>query len=213
MNKRETTIHPPGRPPHPDQGIQDNIHGNSTLTEWRGAQSKQRVTRGTFTIMLEAGPLRESLDAEIIEQALDNPVYVLDAGNCFNPLRLTRLIRRHTIQVRRTLDHIQVARSFTCFQLISLLEKTLSPDGPVYILRPLTSFSDELASITDRLRLLRQVEGHIDRLRSSVPVTVMIRNANLQDETQLEWFQKLQLRADKTIFPQVEVQSQPPTLF
>ena len=142
MRKHETTPHPPGRPPYPDQG---NTPGNSTLTEWRGAQSKRRVARGAFTIMLEAGPLRESLDAEIIEQALDSPVYVLDAGNCFNPLRLTRLIRRHTIQVQRTLDHIQVARSFTCFQLISLLEKTLSPEGPVYILRPLTSFSDELA--------------------------------------------------------------------
>jgi hypothetical protein len=85
--------------------------------------------------------------------------------------------------------------------------------GPVFILRPLTSFSDELASISERLRLLRQVKTHIERLRRTMPVTVMIRNANLQDEIQLEWFQKLQEQADEVRFPHVENQYQPAMFF
>jgi hypothetical protein len=170
-------------------------------------------TRCRFTIALETKSRWELLDSRVIQQALDGPVYVLDAGNCFNPLRLTRQIRLNTIQINHTLDHIQIARAFTCYQVISLLEKTVNPKGPVYVLRPLTSFSDELASVSERLRLLRQVGTHIERLLRTAPVTVVIRNANLQDEVQLEWFQKLQIKADEIIFPEVEVQSKPPTLF
>jgi len=168
---------------------------------------------GRFTLVLESEARRESLDSGIIQLAMSGPVFVLDAGNCFNPLRLTRQIRRQTIQIQRTLDHIQVARAFTCYQVISLLEETLDPGGPVFILRLLTSFSDEMASVSERQRLLRQVDAHVDRLRSTTSVTVMVKNTSFQDELLLDWFTKLQTRADEIMFPKVHVQPQPAELF
>ena len=190
MNKFPSTTHAAIRCPSPDER-----------------------DHGAFTLVLESESRRESLDSGIIQQAMCGPVFILDAGNCFNPLRLTRQIRRQTIQIQRTLDHIQVARAFTCYQVISLLEKTQNPRAPVFILRLLTSFADEMATVSERLRLLRQVDAHIDRLRSTASVTVMIKNTHFHDELLLDWFTKLQNRADEFIFPKLSVQPQPATLF
>jgi hypothetical protein len=142
-----------------------------------------------------------------------NPVLILDAGNCFNPLRLTHNIRKQTLEVEETLARIQVARAFTCFQVVTLLEETRDPKGPVFILRLLTTFVDEMIPVYERLRLLKQVDRHIERLRGNAAVRVMIRNVHFQDEPLMVWFSDLQAQADEIIYPEARLQPEPPTLF
>ena len=166
-----------------------------------------------LTLILETRERRESLDDRVIQQALAGPVFILDAGNCFNPLRLTRRIRRQTIQIQTVLDRIRVARAFTCFQVISLLEATTNPDGPVFILRLLATYTDEMAPVYERLRLLKQVDGHIQRLRRTAPVVVTIRSAQFQEDGLLEWVSQLQARADEVLLPTLEILPEPATLF
>lgn len=166
-----------------------------------------------LTLIFESRPLRESLDEDIVQKALCAPVVILDAGNCFNPLRLTRSIRRQTVQIQQTLDRIQVARAFTCFQVVSLLEQTRYPKGSVFILRLLTTFADEMAPVYERQRLLDQVDTHIERLRCTVPVTVVIKKNHFQDDPLLEWVAQLQGRADEIVFPKLGFHSEPATLF
>jgi hypothetical protein len=136
----------------------------------------------SFTLVWETKSRRASLDGDIVREALRGPVMVMDAGNCFNPLRLTRDIRWRTLRLQQTLDQIKVARAFTCFQVVTLLEQTQIPEGPIFIMRLLTTFTDEMIAIKERLRLLRQVEAHLERLRSVVAVTLMIKNVSLQEE-------------------------------
>jgi hypothetical protein len=166
-----------------------------------------------LTLMLETRERREYFDECIIQQAMAGSVFILDAGNCFNPLRLTRRIRRQTTQIQTVLDHIQVARAFTCFQVISLLEATTDPDGPVFILRLLATYTDEMVPVYERLRLLKQVDGHIQRLRRTAPVVVTIRNALFQEDGLLEWVSQLQANADEVILPTLGIQPEPATLF
>jgi hypothetical protein len=167
----------------------------------------------TLTLVFESRPQREFLESSIIHQALCGPVLILDAGNCFNPFRLTRQIRRQTHQIQPVLDRIQVARAFTCFQVVSLLEQTYNPKGPVFILRLLTSFADEMIPVYERLRLLKQVDRHVDRLRQATSVIVMIKNTHFQGDPLLEWLSQFQSRADEVVFPEPGIRPQPATLF
>ena len=166
-----------------------------------------------LTLVLDSRVQREVWGQRILQAAMSGAVCILDAGNCFNPLRLARQIRRQTIQIEEILDRIQVARAFTCFQVISLLEQTRSPGGPVFILRLLTTFNDEMVSVYERLRLLDQVAAHIDRLRRTAPVTVTIREVPFEEKPLLEWVTKLQKRADEVIFPVLMTPPQQARLF
>lgn len=164
--------------------------------------------------MLGSRVLYPLLDERIVRHALSGPVTVLDAGNCFNPLRLARSIRRQTVEVTRILDRIQVARAFTCYQIIPLLEQAHQPRRPVYMLQLLDTFSDEIVPAQERLRLLLQVSTHIQRLRRATALTVTLRTPLPQeDQILIEWITRLKTSADHIIAPLLSTPTPPPQLF
>ena len=177
--------------------------------------STSRHKRGKHPLKLvyESGSTRASVDDSIIQIAMSGTVLIMDAGNCFNPLRLIRAIRQQTLRINQVLENIQVARAFTCFQVLALLDQTVDPQGPVFIFRPLTTFHDEMAPVYERLRLLREVDRHVNRLQDSVAVTIMIRNNHLLEEPLMDWLTALQDRADEVIFPRLSRTSSPATFF
>jgi hypothetical protein len=127
--------------------------------------------RCSLTLMLSSYKAQiDTINELVIRQAVQSPIWVLDMGNCFNPLRLTRQIRSQTLQIHAVLDRIHVARAFTCFQVISLLGQTKQPKGQVFILDLLTTFADEVIPAKQRIDLLHQVLAHISRLKQAVPV-------------------------------------------
>lgn len=175
--------------------------------------SLNRNDKHPLILVHESGAQRGYVDETIIRAAMSGPVLVMDAGNCFNPLRMVRRIRQQTLQVQQVLEQIQVARAFTCFQVVTLLEQTYDPQGPVFILRPLTTFNDEIAPVYERLRLLRRVDQHIERLQNTVTVTVMIKGSQLLEDPLMDWLSALQARADKIVFPTLTRSSRPATFF
>jgi hypothetical protein len=106
--------------------------------------------------------------------ALRGPVRVLDGGNRFDAFRLARLIRRQTPQLDQALERVQVARAFTCYQVVTLFEQTPAVTRPQLVLDLLATFYDENVSLKESHRLLRIVLGHLDRLRRQAPVAVSI---------------------------------------
>ena len=107
--------------------------------------------------------------------ALRGPVCVLDAGNCFDPYHITRAIRRQTAQLDQVLGRIYVARAFTCYQVITLLQKTPASPMPHLIFDLLATFSDQAVSHAESMRLLQIVVGELLRLRRQAPVIVSAR--------------------------------------
>ncbi|MCP4418017.1 MAG: hypothetical protein GY805_15450, partial [Chloroflexi bacterium] len=74
--------------------------------------------------------------------ALRGSVRVLDGGNSYDALYVARYIRRHTVQMDETLKRISVARAFTCYQMVTLLQQTAVFPSPTLVLDLLTTFGD-----------------------------------------------------------------------
>ena len=92
-------------------------------------------------------PERETLLDLEARLALQGPLHVLVGGNRFDAHRLARLVRRQTVQVDAILARVQVARPFTCYQTLTLLEQ---PQGiiPLFVLDLLATFAAD--SISNR---------------------------------------------------------------
>lgn len=112
----------------------------------------------------------------IARLALRGPLRVIVGGNRFDAHRLARLLRRQTVRLDEALERIHLARPFTGYQLISLLEET---DGrsPLVCLDLLATFYDQAVTPAERLRLVKGVIAHLRRLRQQTPVLVTLHPA------------------------------------
>ncbi len=117
-----------------------------------------------------AGPLLPDL---IAQMAVRGPLRVLDAGNCFPAYPVAREIRRATPDLEAALKRIQIARAFTCYQVLALLEGTPDDTTPVLILELLSTFTDESVKLVERQRLLVRCSQEIQRLRREAPVGII----------------------------------------
>lgn len=121
--------------------------------------------------------------------ALRGTVRVLDGGNSYNALYVARYIRRHTVQLNETLNRISIARAFTCYQMVTLLQETatsasstalsrsvqaVSP-APTLVLDLLATFGDESIDLRESVRLLRLALDQLQRLCQLAPVVISIR--------------------------------------
>ena len=107
--------------------------------------------------------------------ALRGTVRVLDGGNSYNALYVARYIRRHTVQLDETLNRISVARAFTCYQMVTLLQETAVSPTPTLVLDLLATFGDESLDLGESVRLLRLALVQLQRLCRLAPVVVSIR--------------------------------------
>ena len=106
--------------------------------------------------------------------ALRGRVGVLDGGNSFDAYQVARLLRRRTSQLTEALSRIHVARVFTCYQMLTLLEETPASAIPHLILDFLATFYDESVTPAESYRLLGVALGHLNRLRKFAPVIISV---------------------------------------
>ena len=114
--------------------------------------------------ILLVGPrsLNATMLAVIARLGEGGPLNILDGGNLFNAYTVARAARGRS----EVLDRITVARAFTCYQVLSLLEGT-SPQVPpasLVILDLLATFYDESVQAGERKRLLCACLAHLRRL-------------------------------------------------
>jgi hypothetical protein len=124
--------------------------------------------------------------------ALEGPVRVLDGDNCFQARTLQRKLRRHGRDVYQAVERVQVARAFTCFQMVALLSEQGTLLAPTLVLDFLATFGDESVSERQRRRLLDQALSHLQRL--SRPATVIVSAPPLDPGN--DWVQRLVSTAD-----------------
>lgn len=107
--------------------------------------------------------------------ALRGSVRVLDGGNSYDALYVARTIRRQTVQLDETLNRISVARAFTCYQMVTLLQETAVSPTSTLVLDLLATFGDESIDLSESVRLLRLAAVQLQRLCRLAPVIVSIR--------------------------------------
>jgi hypothetical protein len=106
--------------------------------------------------------------------ALRGPVRVLDAGNRFDPYRVTRAIRRRTSRLDPVMRRIYVARAFTCYQVVTLLQETPPTPAPHLVFDLLATFSDQAVTTAESRRLLQMAIEQLLRLRRQAPVIISV---------------------------------------
>jgi hypothetical protein len=149
----------------------------------------------------------------IVQAAFESPGWVLDGGNRVAPYHFARLIRQKTPAIYPILNRIQIARAFTCFQVVTLLTQTQYPEGIVFILDVLTTFEDEVIPTHQRNFLLRQVLTNINRLRSTAAVFMTIGRSETLELLPTEMLDQLKSQASRVFAPLVPVQSDTLRLF
>src|SRR5512146_2960645 len=84
--------------------------------------------------------------------AVGGPVRVLDCGNRFNVYPVARAIRSRTGSLQAALQRIHLARAFTCYQVLALLEEAPDESTPTLVLDLLATFYDEDVKLPETQR-------------------------------------------------------------
>jgi hypothetical protein len=125
-------------------------------------------------IALLYAPPKEAMITMTTRLALTGPVCVLDTGNQFDAYQVARLARRQTREINEVLNRLQVARGFTCYQVVTLFEELPDAAVPHIVFDLLSTFYDENVSVNESDRLLQLVISHLKRLRRNGPVVLSV---------------------------------------
>ena len=116
-----------------------------------------------------AGALMLELSARL---SVAGELRVLDGGNRFNVYPVARAARRYTYDLTAALARIRLARAFTCYQMLRMLEETPADGLPVLVVDLLATFYDDNVGLAESKRLLGQCIPHLQRLSQFAPVVV-----------------------------------------
>ena len=126
-------------------------------------------------LFIAPGAARRQMLAWIALQAGTGKVRVIDGGNQFNVYQVAKHIRRQTSGVYETLHNISVSRSFSCYQMTAMLEKTPPAATPLFILDFLFSYYDEDIRLRESQRLLQKALRTIYRISRHSTVVISTR--------------------------------------
>ena len=124
-------------------------------------------------LVLTAGHERPRVAALIAAAALRGPLYIIAGSDRLPSYSLAHAIRLHTTEVERVLGRVRLARAFSCYQLLDLLESARADGVPILVLDFLHNFFDPDLPMPVRLRTLRACCDHLRRLSLRGPVTVL----------------------------------------
>ena len=135
---------------------------------------------------------------------------VIDGGNSFDPYPVARAIRRRTHNLDEIFARVTIARAFTCYQVVTLLENTPATDRPHLVCDLTATFYDEAVSYSESYRLLRIAAGELRRLNRRAPVVVTARPAPRGQRSGL--LRLLKDTADHVLLPGAEQREEMSTL-
>jgi hypothetical protein len=103
---------------------------------------------------------------------------VLDGGNHINVYPLARELHRISHDPVKALQNIHLARGFTCFQMVTLIEETageIHPGEPVIVLDLLSTFYDENVRFDESCRLFEKCLQSLSKISQISPVIVTLK--------------------------------------
>jgi hypothetical protein len=170
----------------------------------------QRTT-AAFPLLVLSGPYAAggamlSLAARL---ALHTPLRVLDGGNRFNAREVARILRSlNASDMYEALGRIRLARAFTCYQMLALLQQTLPGPSPTLVIDLLDTFYDESAPLNERLRLVESCITCLKSLTQQAPVMVSLRPPQPPQSDPTGFLEIIQQAADSLWFQDQDPQRQ-----
>lgn len=130
-------------------------------------------------------------------------VLVLDGGNRCNAYLLARAVGRLQREaVQPILERIHLSRSFTCYQMLSMLADAPAGQMPVLIADLLNTFQDESVALFERRRLLGECIRHLHRLSEQGPVIASLRPPAQPQVDAIGMLEQVQAAAGQVWFPE-----------
>ena len=174
LNSRQPPTHPMGLAPKTTTKSSRKVIEIDKLPRYGGHMiSLPAINERGITAVIGL-PNSDPVLHVIARLALSFPVQVIVGGNRFDAHQLARIVRQHTVELDQTLQRIQQARPFTCFQALKLLAET-TPTMPLIVLDMLTTFYDENISDAESMRLTSMAIAHLQRIGQQAPVLVTLR--------------------------------------
>jgi hypothetical protein len=151
---------------------------------------------------------------------------VVDAGNQFNAYEVARSLRQEGAEgFQQALERIRVARAFTPYQLLALLEATstgsnraqpsapMYPSAPTLVLDLLNTFYDENLPQPERRRLLVRCMAELRRLSQAAVVVVSVRPTPPVQEDPLRLVEMVKEASDEVLLFEEMAPAVQPRLF
>lgn len=107
--------------------------------------------------------------------ALRGPLLAFDAGDQLDVFQMARLIRKRARDSERVLGRVRVARAFTAYQVVALLQRLPATPMTHVIFDLPAYFHDERLPAAESAHLLRVALRHVERLRREAPILISVR--------------------------------------
>lgn len=169
---------------------------------------------GRLLVLVAPHAAEESMLFFAARLALRGSLRVLDGGNRFNAYRLARSLRRLSRSgLEEALGRVWVARAFTCYQMVALLEATPAAPVPTLVVDLLGTFYDESVPLAARRRLVEASLDHLERLSGPAAVVASLRLAPGPQPDPGGLAARVQAAADLLWIAQPPAPALSPTLF
>jgi hypothetical protein len=126
-----------------------------------------------LTLVLTEDKARAGITELIAKLILNGPLFVVSASEWLPAYELTQILRKNTLAMKETLDHLFTVRASTCYRLLDSLANIPSNGEPILVIDFLHTFYDADIPLRVRLYKLRECCRHLKRLALYRPVVVM----------------------------------------
>jgi hypothetical protein len=144
-----------------------------------------------------AGRQSEGITELFAALALRASFYAIAGGEWLPTYALVQAVRRRTTEVREVMSRVRLARPFTCYQVLDLLEDIRPERDPVLILDFLHHFYNPDIDPPVRRRVLEQCCRQLQRLGLMRPLIVF--TLRLQTEEYQQFFPLVAATADEVL--------------
>jgi hypothetical protein len=169
----------------------------NTLPEL-ASNSLQLVSQPARLRLIEtAGRQSQGVTELFAALALHGSFYAIAGGEWLPTYALVQSVRRETTEVQKVLGRVRLARPFTCYQLLDLLEGIRPERDPILILDFLHHFANPDIQLPVRRRVLEQCCRHLQRLALLRPLIVLVEQ--MQTEEYRLFFPLVATAADEVL--------------
>jgi len=142
----------------------------------------QLVSQPSRVRLIEtAGRQSEGITELFATLAMRGPFYAIAGGEWIPTYALVQSVRRRTPEVQQILGRVRLARPFTCYQVLDLLEEVRPERDPILILDFLHHFYNPDIQPDVRLRVLEHSCRHLQRLALSRALIVFVQQMRTEE--------------------------------
>ena len=136
---------------------------------------------GRLILAVTDGRERGRVTELVAELAARGCLQVIAGSDWVPGYGLARALRRRTVDLGEALERVRLGRSFTCYQLLDLLETANPGPAPLLVLDFLHGFYDDDLPYAVRVHVLKECCGQLRRLSRRGPVGVIVQQTPTDD--------------------------------